>query len=89
MTDALVKRPQPGDPSYALYKEELDIVLKALAEKATLVHTRMNRIPGVQCNEVQGAMYAYPQIDIPEEAWEDARVSYVYIIPWKKIFSVG
>ena len=74
VTDALVKRPQPGDPSYALYQEELMEVLKALEEKATLVYTKMNQIPGVRCNEVQGAMYAYPQIDIPEEAEEDAKV---------------
>lgn len=75
VTDALVKRPKPGDPSYALYQEELDVVLRSLAEKASLVHSKMNKIPGVSCTEVQGAMYAYPQIDIPEEALEDAKVS--------------
>ncbi len=74
VTDALVKRPKPGDLSHALYQEELVEVLKALENKATLVYTKMNKIPGVYCNEVQGAMYAYPRIDIPEEAEEDAKV---------------
>ena len=39
-----------------------------------MVHERMNQITGVRCNEVQGAMYAFPRVDIPEEAWEDAKV---------------
>lgn len=72
VTDALVKRPQPGDPSYELYRQELDVVLKTLAHKASLVYSRMNKIPGVSCSEVQGAMYAYPRVDIPDEALEDA-----------------
>lgn len=77
MTDALVKRPKEGDPSYPLYKQELESVLKALADKADLVYERMNKIKGVTCNKVQGAMYAYPRIEIPEEAWEDAKVRYL------------
>ena len=38
-----------------------------------MVHERMNKIPGVYCNEVDGAMYAFPRIDIPEEAKADAK----------------
>lgn len=70
-----MKRPCPGDPSYELYKEELDSVLRALADKADLVHERLNNIEGVSCNKVQGAMYAYPQVEIPLEAWDDCLVS--------------
>lgn len=73
-----MKRPLPGDPSHDLYQQELDTVLKALAEKASFIYTRMNQIPGVKCNEVQGAMYAYPQVDIPNEALEDAKV-YLFV----------
>lgn len=69
-----MKRPRPGDPSYPLYHQEIKDILRALGEKAALVHTKMNEIPGVRCNEVQGAMYAYPQVDIPEEAEVDAKV---------------
>ena len=39
-----------------------------------MVHEHMNKIPGVYCNEVDGAMYAFPRIDIPEEAKADAAV---------------
>ena len=45
-----------------------------------MVHTKFNKIPGVFCNEVQGAMYAFPRIDIPEKALEDAKVhTYIHV----------
>ena len=39
-----------------------------------MVYEELNKVPGVRCNEVQGSMYAFPQVTIPEEAWEDAKV---------------
>ena len=39
-----------------------------------MVYERFNKIPGVFCNPVEGAMYAFPRIDIPEKAWELAKV---------------
>ena len=29
---------------------------------------------GVKCNEIQGAMYAFPRITIPQRAIEEAKV---------------
>ncbi|KAJ8355980.1 hypothetical protein SKAU_G00187740 [Synaphobranchus kaupii] len=46
---------------------EKSAVLSTLAEKARLV-------PGIQCNPVQGAMYAFPRIFIPPRAGEEAKV---------------
>ena len=74
VTDALVNPPKPGEPSYELYVSEKREVLDSLSRKAKTVHRRMNQITGVSCNEVQGAMYAFPRIEIPEEATEDAKV---------------
>ena len=76
VTDALVKPPNPGDPSYDIHTKEKRAVLDSLSRKAKMVHERMNQIIGIQCNKVQGAMYAFPRVDIPEEAWEDAKVSH-------------
>ena len=58
-----------------LAQQERRVILQAMKRKAELVYERMNQIPGVHCNKIQGAMYAFPRIDIPEEAWEDAKVS--------------
>lgn len=72
--DALVNPPRPGDPSYNLYFKETTDIITSLARKAKMVHQRMNSIPGVQCNEIQGSMEAFPKVDIPDKAWDDARV---------------
>ena len=34
----------------------------------------LNSMEGVECNEVQGAMYAFPRITIPQRAIEEAKV---------------
>ena len=84
VTDALVNPPVPGDPSYDCFQEEMTAVILSLRRKARLVYQRMNSIPGIQCNEIQGSMEAFPRVDIPHEAWDDARVStwIIYMYSW-------
>lgn len=50
-------------------------MLEALKEKAKLVTELLNKIEGIECNPVQGAMYAFPKITIPPKAVEHAKVS--------------
>ncbi|ESO89980.1 hypothetical protein LOTGIDRAFT_192553, partial [Lottia gigantea] len=71
--DCVVNPPKPGDLSYDLFKKEKDEVLKSLAEKATLVTDTFNSIEGIKCNQVQGAMYAFPRIFLPDKAIEEAK----------------
>lgn len=40
-----------------------------------MVYEKFNSIPGIRCNRLQGSMYAFPQIEIPEGALRDAHVS--------------
>lgn len=70
--DCIVNPPTPGEESYALFAEEKTSVLKSLAERAKLVEDSFNVIPGISCNPVQGAMYAFPQIKLPEKAIKKA-----------------
>nr|AAL39959.1 SD05601p [Drosophila melanogaster] len=70
---ALVNPPQPGEPSYDLYKKERDGILAALKERAELVHKALNSFEGYKVNPVQGAMYVFPQIEIPPKAIEAAK----------------
>lgn len=51
-------------------------MLNALKSKAQAVEKTFNEIPGIKCNPVQGAMYAFPQIMIPEKAIAAAKVIY-------------
>ena len=64
-TYCMVRPPKPGDPSYALYAQERDGVLGELRQRAVLLAEGLNRIPGIQCNVVAGAMYAFPRISLP------------------------
>lgn len=68
LLDVIVNPPQPGDPSYKQFMAEKQVVLGNLAEKAQLTEEILNQAPGIQCNPVQGAMYAFPRIEIPERA---------------------
>lgn len=58
-----------------MISQEKLAVLGALAEKAKLTEETLNSVPGIQCNPVQGAMYAFPRLFIPPKAVEEAKVS--------------
>jgi aspartate/methionine/tyrosine aminotransferase len=71
-TYLLVRPPRPGDPSRALYEKERREVLEALRTKAGIVEKGLNDIPGIHCNRVAGAMYAFPRITLPPGVTDDA-----------------
>lgn len=55
--------------------QERTATLKALAEKAKLTEEVLNTVEGIRCNPVQGAMYSFPRVTIPEKAVKEATVS--------------
>uniref|UniRef100_A0A3B1KJY7 alanine transaminase n=1 Tax=Astyanax mexicanus TaxID=7994 RepID=A0A3B1KJY7_ASTMX len=65
--------PQPGEPSYAQFITERTATLNDLAQKAKLTEEILNTVPGIRCNPVQGAMYSFPQITLPERAIKEAK----------------
>ncbi|KAL5013538.1 hypothetical protein ScPMuIL_007808 [Solemya velum] len=71
--DTIVTPPQPGEPSYDIFKKETDFVLSQLHKKAKLVTELFNSMEGIECNEVQGAMYAFPRIILPQKAVDAAK----------------
>ena len=71
--NGVVNPPKPGDQSYDLFIKEKNHVLDGLKAKAELVSNILNKIEGVRCNPVQGAMYAFPRIQIPKRAIEKAK----------------
>uniref|UniRef100_A0A674F0P9 alanine transaminase n=1 Tax=Salmo trutta TaxID=8032 RepID=A0A674F0P9_SALTR len=70
--DVIVNPPLPHEPSYLQFHKEKSAVLGALAEKAQMTEQILNTVPGIKCNPVQGAMYAFPRIFIPPRAVEAA-----------------
>lgn len=73
LLDLVMNPPQPDEPSYPLYKKERTAVLEALADKAKMTEETFNKVPGMSCNTVQGAMYAFPRIELPPKAIEAAK----------------
>ncbi|XP_031150347.1 alanine aminotransferase 2-like isoform X1 [Sander lucioperca] len=72
LMDLVVNPPQPGEPSHDNFIKERTATLSALAEKAKLTEQVLNTIQGISCNPVQGAMYSFPRITIPEKAIQEA-----------------
>ena len=72
--DVVVNPPQPGELSHDQYVEERDHVLADLNNKARMTSELLNAIDGITCNEVMGAMYAFPRVHLPPKAVEEAKV---------------
>lgn len=70
--DSMVRPPQPGDPSYPLYKKETDVTHAALAQRTKLMAERLNALPGVSCVDSPGALYLYPKLELPDAAVQEA-----------------
>lgn len=73
LLELVVNPPQPDEPSYSTFMKERTEVLAALAEKAGLTEKTFNTVPGIICNPVQGAMYTFPRITLPQRAIDTAK----------------
>eukprot|EP00803_Ostreobium_quekettii_P006212 evm.model.scf_208.1 EVM.evm.TU.scf_208.1 scf_208:26666-34103(+) len=69
----LVNPPKPGDVSYDQYKQEREAEIASLRRRAHLVTDGFNAMEGFSCNFVEGAMYAFPKVEIPAKAVEKAK----------------
>jgi len=65
--DILINPPTSGE-SAKQYKQERDAIINSLKRRAKLVSDTFNTLPGVSCQPIDGAMYAFPKITIPEKA---------------------
>uniref|UniRef100_A0A673XTE8 alanine transaminase n=1 Tax=Salmo trutta TaxID=8032 RepID=A0A673XTE8_SALTR len=74
LLDIVVNPPQPDEPSYATFIKERTANLDILAEKAKMTEQVLNTVPGIHCNPVQGAMYTFPRLSLPEKAINAAKV---------------
>lgn len=70
---SLVAPPPEGSPSRAVHDREKQAILGELKARARMLAAGLNAIPGFKCNEVAGAMYAFPRFELPkgktDEQW--------------------
>jgi len=72
-TGLMVNPPKPSDESYALWKKEKDGILSSLKRRALMLSRALNKMEGMSCNDINGAMYAFPTITLPAKLATYAR----------------
>ncbi|KAL0208626.1 hypothetical protein P9112_011213 [Eukaryota sp. TZLM1-RC] len=70
--DTIVNPPKEGEESYPLWEKEKSERLNSLQRRANKISKELNKLDGVSCQNVAGALYAFPCIDIPPKAVETA-----------------
>jgi aspartate/methionine/tyrosine aminotransferase len=55
------------------HQAELDEIKSTLARKARLVADSLNSMKHVKCQEIEGAMYAFPKLELSEKAIKAAK----------------
>ena len=55
--------------------QEVTFIKDSYKKKAKMTTEVLNSMENVKCNEVAGAMYAFPRITLPKKAIEAAKVS--------------
>lgn len=68
----VMKPPKKGDPSFELYEKEKNDILESLKRRAKMVVSSLRQLDGITCNEVEGALYAFPRLELPEKLMQEA-----------------
>ena len=64
----MVCPPAEGDESYATYRAETLAVFDGMRRRAQFLSKALNDIPGISCQPIAGAMYAFPRVALSERA---------------------
>lgn len=73
MIASILNPPASGEPSYNLFVQEREEIKSSLQRKAVIVSEMLNSMTGVSSQPVDGAMYAFPSLTLPEKAKAAAR----------------
>ncbi|GMH20743.1 hypothetical protein Nepgr_022585 [Nepenthes gracilis] len=68
----MVNPPKPEDISYFKFVQESEVILESLRRRAQIMTNGFNSCRNVACNFTEGAMYSFPEIQLPSKALEAA-----------------
>lgn len=68
MVGLMVNPPKDGDASFALWAHERDSILASLKRRAARLATAFGSMRGISCAQPEGALYAFPRIELPAKA---------------------
>ncbi|EGF98418.1 uncharacterized protein MELLADRAFT_95696 [Melampsora larici-populina 98AG31] len=71
--DVLVRPPKPGEPSYKKWYKETRTIQKNMNKNAAQLSKVFQSTSKMSSSEAQGAMYLFPQIELPKKAIEAAQ----------------
>eukprot|EP00577_Skeletonema_sp_RCC1716_P006234 CAMPEP_0113391502 /NCGR_PEP_ID=MMETSP0013_2-20120614/10753_1 /TAXON_ID=2843 ORGANISM="Skeletonema costatum, Strain 1716" /NCGR_SAMPLE_ID=MMETSP0013_2 /ASSEMBLY_ACC=CAM_ASM_000158 /LENGTH=629 /DNA_ID=CAMNT_0000274767 /DNA_START=120 /DNA_END=2009 /DNA_ORIENTATION=+ /assembly_acc=CAM_ASM_000158 len=72
MTSLMCRPPMPGEDSFELFTNEEYGIFDSLKRKAISLVKGLNEIDGMSCNPSDGAMYAFPKVELPPKAIDEA-----------------
>ena len=72
MTSLMVKPPDAAGASYQQFNEEERGIFESLKRRAKALVDGLNAIDGIDCQPAEGAMYAFPSVQLPKKAWQVA-----------------
>ena len=73
MTSLMVKPPSPDGESYKLFREETQKIFQGLKGRSKALVDGLNGIHGIECAPAEGAMYAFPKVEVPSKAIQEAK----------------
>lgn len=68
----MCRQPMPGEESFDLFTNEEFAIFDSLKRKAVSLVKGLNDIDGMTCNPSDGAMYAFPAVELPPKAMDEA-----------------
>uniref|UniRef100_I3JTA4 alanine transaminase n=1 Tax=Oreochromis niloticus TaxID=8128 RepID=I3JTA4_ORENI len=71
--DLMTDPPKPGDPSYPLYKQEIEHIRAVLVHNVKRVHEVINSLPGFSCPPFEGGLFAFPRLNLTPKAVQKAK----------------
>ena len=71
--DLMCNHPKKGDASFELFDQEYSELFASLKRRANILSENLNAIDGISCQNIEGAMYAFPTISVPEKAVNEAK----------------
>ncbi|XP_046969031.1 alanine aminotransferase 2-like isoform X2 [Vanessa cardui] len=66
--DCIMRPPRAGEASFPRWSRERAAVRRALAERANAAARALGAIPGYSCNPIDGAVFAFPRVELPARA---------------------
>ncbi|XP_060781850.1 alanine aminotransferase 2-like [Neoarius graeffei] len=71
--DVMVNPPQPTQPSYELYTQEVQSIRNTIRNNAQKTVEVLSGLPGISCQPVNGGIFAFPRLHLSQSAIKHAK----------------